>query len=305
MRLGKKCQKSLGERYIFVGGVPRSGTTLVQKILDCHPQICGIPEFKYTHHIIQLRNRMRRSVDNQMIDAICSDTDVDCYIRSLIDSFFTPIIMKHHVKYLSEKTPWNVLVFEELMELYPKARFIHVVRDPRAVINSMIMVRKRALKKNLPVPYFTKTISESIRTTRKCLDAGFDAARKFPDRVLTILYEQLLTDLTGETKKICQFLALDWSSEMIDFNKRNNLAEQSMMVGSNAAYYNTEMYHQNPLAKDIQEWKDLLSAKERVAIQRAFYNHPDLRKLGYEFNLAYLSGLRKFYGQSVYTIEAF
>src|SRR5205085_1802349 len=52
----------LGERLLFVGGPPRSGTTLVQKVLSAHPDVAGAGEFDFVPRIVDLRNELRASV---------------------------------------------------------------------------------------------------------------------------------------------------------------------------------------------------------------------------------------------------
>ncbi|NIA09336.1 MAG: hypothetical protein GWP10_06315 [Nitrospiraceae bacterium] len=114
-----------GKRLIFVGGAPRSGTTLVQNMLDSHPDILGGPEFLHIPHIINLRKGLQHSIEREWIDLICSYDDVDKAICLLIECLLLPLADRHGCKFLSEKTPENVLVFSELISLFPGARFIY------------------------------------------------------------------------------------------------------------------------------------------------------------------------------------
>ena len=125
----------MGENLVFVGGSARSGTTLVQNMLDSHPSILGGPEFLHLPEFVKLRNNMQENVTRGWIDQICSNADVDTRFRMLILDFLMPFAERHQAKFLSEKTPENVLVFPELVELLPKAR-IGSSRSARQTLNS-------------------------------------------------------------------------------------------------------------------------------------------------------------------------
>jgi hypothetical protein len=112
-----------------VGGAPRSGTTLVQNILDSHKDICGLPELLITPNIIELRCLIHRYIKTGLFEDICTYDESDTYVKAFIESFKTPFMNKYDCKYISEKTIHNVLVFDDLIELFTKARFIHVVCD--------------------------------------------------------------------------------------------------------------------------------------------------------------------------------
>ena len=162
-----------GDRFIFVGGSPRSGTTLVQNILDTHTEICGGPEFLHLPDIVGLRNNLYNLIDRGWITKFCSYNQVDRSICSLIENLLLPLADRQGCQFLSEKTPANVLIFSELMELFPQAMFIHIIRDPRAIIAPMIRVGIRNKEKGWKTQDFTTDVSAAISHVKKCFRAGF------------------------------------------------------------------------------------------------------------------------------------
>jgi protein-tyrosine sulfotransferase len=150
-----------------------------------------------------------------LIDLICSYDDVDGCICSLIESLLLPLAEKYKCRFLSEKTPNNVLIFPELINLFPGALFIYVVRDPRAVIASMRQVGKRAKKVGWKTQDYTQSVLAAISYINQCLNAGFTSYKIAPERVLAVAYERLVSDPEVETKKICKFLKIDWSKQML------------------------------------------------------------------------------------------
>ena len=182
-----------GERLIFVGGAPRSGTTLVQNMLDCHREIYGGPEFLHIPDIVRVRSLLHASISRRWIDLICSYEQVDHLTAAWIEAFLLPLADAHGARFLSEKTPMNVLVFPQLIELFPKARLIFVVRDPRAIVSSLLEVGARARAKRLEPPFFTKNLWAAISYTRDCMEKGFTAVEAAPERVYTVVYERLVS----------------------------------------------------------------------------------------------------------------
>ena len=111
-----------GERFIFVGGAPRSGTTLVQNMLDSHPEIVGGPEFLHLYEIVRLRNSMAESIRKGWITEFCALETMEQAVAELIARLLLPLADRQGAALLSEKSPPNVLVFAELLELFPQAR---------------------------------------------------------------------------------------------------------------------------------------------------------------------------------------
>jgi hypothetical protein len=276
---------SNGRRLIFVGGAPRSGTTLLQNMLDSHPDICGGPEFLHIPDIINLRKKLHLSISRRYIDFFCSYEEVDRHITSWIQDLLLPLADKEQCRLLSEKTPQNILVFSELMELFPQAKFIHVIRDPRAIVSSMRKVGTRAKNKGLKPPSFAASITAGITYVKKCFDAGFTATRTKIGAVLTVVYERLVEDPATETKRICDFLELEWSDQMISPGEKKHLGEKAITSMSNEVWYNTTMYYRNPDSRNIEKWKNQLTLARQVQITTAFEDYEELKQFGYDFSI--------------------
>lgn len=273
-----------GKFFIFVGGAPRSGTTLVQNMLDSHPDILGGPEFMHLPDIIQLRKKMYDSVKKRRIDLYCSYEDIDKHIRTLIEAFLLPFMEKYGSYILSEKTPGNVLVFTELMDLFPESKFIHVLRDPRAIVASMLQVGKRAKKvREIRTQNFTHRTSSAINYIKSCLEKGFAAEQKAPARIITVTYERMVAEPVLETKRICKFLDLEWSSDMVLPQDKMHLAEKSTTRFN--VWYDQNSFNRAPVTTEIKKWETQLSQIQKAVILRSFQGDKELGRFGYDFSL--------------------
>jgi hypothetical protein len=253
-------------------------------MLDSHPDILGGPEFMHLPDIIQLRKKMYDSVRKGGIDLYCSFKDIDEQICSLMEAFLLPFMEKYGGHILSEKTPGNVMIFSELMELFPASHVINVVRDPRAIVASMLQVGKRAKKvKGLKNQDFTHNTSAAINYIKKCFENGFGAAQKAPDRIMTVMYEKLVTDPIFETKRICKFLDLEWSSEMISPQNKNHLGEKP--TTRSEVWYDENSFNRAPVKTEIKKWETQLTLVQKAVILLSFLNNKELASFGYNFSL--------------------
>lgn len=202
-------------QLLFVGGPPRSGTTLVQNILDSHPRIVGLPEFIVTPQFVRLRRRLLSLVEKQWIDSICSSDDVDIQLADAIRGLLTSRIdTSSDVQVVSEKTPENCLIFRDLADLFPDAKFVLVVRDPRAVVASLLRVGRRSREQGRQPVLRTASFLEALRVTTESLQQGLHEAERL-DRVLVIQYEELVSDTEAQVRRLCGHIGVDYSNMML------------------------------------------------------------------------------------------
>ena len=287
-----------GSRLIFVGGAPRSGTTLLQKMLDSHPDICGGPEFIHLRHILALRNQLNQSVEKGWIDLICSKEQVDASLVTLTENLLLPAADQQNAHFYSEKTPDNVLFFPQLIDLFPQARFIHLVRDPRATIASLLAVGKRAEVKKVATSPWTSSFQGALSHVKQYLEAGLAASQQAPDKILTILYENSVSSPELETKKICDFLQIEWSSQMVTPSRKQRTGKKMTTIEQDNVWYGTKASGQDPTAQFLNDWKTTLSARQKASINHVFNDNAHLNKFPYQFHDPDITGVNRAWGKA-------
>lgn len=123
---------------IFIGGMPRSGTTLLRVLLDAHPDIrCG-EETRVIPRILGYKQSwMKAPIEAKRLEEAGVTGDV---IDSAIGSFILEIIVRHGkpAVRLCNKDPFTIRSAVYLNSLFPNSKFIFIIRDGRAVVHSII-----------------------------------------------------------------------------------------------------------------------------------------------------------------------
>ena len=148
----------------------------------------------------------------------------------------------------------------------------------------MLQVGKRAKKvTEIRTQNFTYRISSAINYIKNCLEKGFAAEQKAPDRIITVTYERLVMDPVLETKRICKFLDLEWSSEMISPQNKKHLGENSTTRLN--VWYDRNSFNRAPVKTEIKKWESQLTLVQKAVILLSFRNNKELVSFGYDFSL--------------------
>lgn len=272
-----------GRRFVFVGGAPRSGTTLLQHILDCHPEVFGGPEFERVPDIVEAWRAVVDSFSRGRITEFCQRTEIDAAFAALIERLLLPAADARQARLLSEKTPFNVLVFSELLELFPRCRALHLVRDPRGVVCSMLHVGKRARAKNEPVPHWTLNLQEAVEVVAHALASGFRAEERYPDRLLTLTYESLALQPEDTIRRVCTFLDLTFDPAMLAPHAQKHPAQDKLVQLDNGTWVDPKLGFRAIETSRLHAWQTDLDPPQIAYINDTFRAHPALHRLGYSF----------------------
>ena len=130
-----------------------------------------------------------------------------------------------------EKTPQNVFYLKEIFELYPNAKIINMVRDPRAILLSQ---KNKWNRRNLGANYMTKKEALRLRinyhpiTLSKLWNAAINAAKSFTTdaRLITVRFEDLLEQPETTLRKVCQHIDVEFNSNMLNITQESSSIEK-------------------------------------------------------------------------------
>lgn len=199
-----------GQSPVFVVGFPRSGTTLLEQMLDAHPDFRSMDERAFIH---ELTERMEQVGQHYPADlANLTGTEVEqlraTYYRMV--GRVVPDLGQHR---LVDKNPLNMLCLPMIMRLFPQARIILCLRHPCDVLLSCTMQSFRS-------PAFMVLCSSLQRLARgyvAAFEQWFRQVEVFAPRVLEWRYESVVENLDGHLADLAAFLEVADASPMTRF----------------------------------------------------------------------------------------
>ena len=205
---------SLGveETPTFLVGFPRSGTTLLDQILSSHPGIVVLEEKENLQDFLQ-----EFVTSDAGLERLASTDPValQSYRRKYWGRVAESLPQRDPHKLFVDKLPLNTLFMPLVTRLFPAARFVFAVRDPRDVVLSCFM---RAFGLNEAMRNFL-TLSGTAELYAEVMHIGIHCRKRLDSQVYLIRYESLVDDLESEARKLCGFLGLDWDPAMLQFQE--------------------------------------------------------------------------------------
>ncbi|CAL8280373.1 unnamed protein product [Arctogadus glacialis] len=190
---------------IFIGGFPRSGTTLMRALLDAHAAVrCG-EETRVIPRLLAMRATWSRSVKERirLDEAGVTDRVLDSAVRA----FLLEVIMGHGepAARLCNKDPFALKSLSYLARIFPKAKFVLMLRDGRATVHSMI-------SRKVTISGFDLTSYRDCLTKwSAAMETMFSQCQGAVEgSCLPVSYEQLVLRPEEEMRKLLNFLELPW-----------------------------------------------------------------------------------------------
>uniref|UniRef100_A0A8C5LWX4 Protein-tyrosine sulfotransferase n=1 Tax=Leptobrachium leishanense TaxID=445787 RepID=A0A8C5LWX4_9ANUR len=195
---------------IFIGGVPRSGTTLMRAMLDAHPDVrCG-EETRIIPRILAMRQAWSKSGSEKMRLDEAGVTDL--VMDSAVQAFILEIIAKHGepAKLLCNKDPFTLKSSVYLSKLFPNSKFLLMIRDGRASVHSMITrkITIAGFDLNSYRDCLTKWNKAIEIMYAQCLEIG-------QKKCLPVYYEQLVLHPKQTMRAIIEFLGIPWNEAVL------------------------------------------------------------------------------------------
>jgi len=195
--------------HTFLMGFPRSGTTLLEQILATHPDVVALEERELmidgTLEFLTPVGGMSRlsEAPSQALDSFR-----DSYWRKAKEFGIEP-----KDKVFVDKHPLNTIRLPLISKLFPNAKIIFALRDPRDVVLSCF---RRSFNMNASMYEFT-SIEGAASYYAAVMEAGQAYLAALPLQTHFIRYEDLVADFEGSGRKLCGFLGVGWTDKLKGF----------------------------------------------------------------------------------------
>jgi Sulfotransferase family len=193
---------------VFLVGCARSGTTWLQLLLSQHARVSTSQETNlFSVYMGPLWSSWQDEISNQRLTGLNKVLGQDAFL-DLCRRFSAAVLERFprvsgEETIILEKTPSHVFHAELILQLFPRARFIHLVRDPRAVAASLL-----AASRSLRNDWAPRTAVNCARLWHRSISAGHEIS-KLTQRSIEVKYESLLAAPVETLNELFEFMRLE------------------------------------------------------------------------------------------------
>jgi len=197
---------------IFIIGQPRTGTTLVERILTAHSMVHSAGELQ------QFGNCIRRMTDYDRPERFSPELfhsalaiDPEALGRQYL---MRSSKLRGKLPRFVDKLPYNYLFLPHILAALPNARVIHLVRDPR---DTCFAVYKQLFADAYPHSYDLEEMARHFVRYHRLMGCWRE---RFTGRFLDVSYEGVVSDLEGNARRLLEYLGLPWEEDCVAFHRQ-------------------------------------------------------------------------------------
>jgi len=234
---------------IFILGMPRSGTSLVEQIISSHSKVYGAGELNFLSKLSSpiINNFIQGDIDNLSNEAL-----------EFVRNEYLDLLQDFNVseKFITDKLPINFQYIGFIISAFPEAKIVHLERDARAVCWSNYR-------------YYFGSKNNGYSNDFEDL-AGFYGSYKdlmsfwnnlYPGKIYNLCYEELTENQEVETRNLLKYCELEWDEDCLNFHKNTNAVKtissrqvkKKLYQGSSEAWKKHWAYIQ-PLINGLEKY---------------------------------------------------
>ena len=237
---------------IFVLGMPRTGTTLVERILASHSQVRSAGEL--TNFAVEMMRLVRdqaagKKLPRDALVELSADIDFARLGEAYIESTRT---ITGGTRHFIDKLPLNYLYVGLIHLALPNARIVHVQRDP---MDTCYAVYKNLFVDAYPFSYDLEELARYY--------VAYDGLMKhwhaaLPDVMHAVRYEDLVSNVDSEARRLVDYCGLDWQPACLDFHKLDDASTTASAAQVRRPVYQSSVGRWRDYEQQLQPVRDIL-----------------------------------------------
>ena len=277
--------------YLFMVGCPRSGTTLLRRMVDSHPRVAiptseqhwlvkwhergrGVtPEGKVSPDLVSdlfsYKKFAKMGLAREDLERVAGDDGPVAY-SEFVSGVFDLYGRSRGKPLAGDKTPGHVRRIPELHALWPRAKFVHLIRDGRDVGLSVLGWDRSSKLADRLVTWKEDPLTTVALWWEDMVVRGREAgARLGPDLYYELRYEDLIEDPETECARLCGFFDLPYDEAMLRFHEGKVKARPGL--SAKKAWL--------PVTSGLRDWREQMSGEDKERFEAAAGG--TLEELGY------------------------
>lgn len=216
---------------IFIMGLPRSGTTLVDRIVSSHDRVQSLGEINDFALCLMRLAKSAQSGKSGLIRAV-REIDPAMLGKTYIDSVSGYGLKRIH---FIDKTPVNYLYIGLILKALPNAKIVHLTRDP---MDCGYALYKTLFRMGCPYSYDLMDIGRYMLAHNALMSHWRHIA---PGRIIDFGYEAMVADTETQTRALIAALGLDWQDACLNFHENTSAAATASAAQVRQPIYNTSV----------------------------------------------------------------
>ncbi len=216
------------KKVIFIFGLPRSGTTLIENIISSHQNVTGLGEINYLNKFFNLNFIKNNQLNLEFINEFLNH-DLQKYYFDFIKSFNVS------TNFVTDKS-LNIYWYLGFINIFfPNAIFIHCERDPK---DNCLSIFKNLFEDGQGWKYNESELAEYYDLYRNIMIFWNG---KLTNKILNVKYEDLINDNENYIRKIIDFCKLEWDENCLNHHKNNMPIKTLSLNQANKPIYSTSV----------------------------------------------------------------
>ena len=241
---------------IFIVGLPRSGSTIVDRILSSHSRVASAGELScFAEALVEAVQRQARGAPLPRRELVARSAALD--FRALGLEYLRRARaagVGNGEGFFVDKMPLNFLYCGIIRRALPQARIIHVHRSP---LGACYALYKSLFEDGYPYSYHLGEIGRYYVAYRRLADHW---NRTLPGAIHSLSYERLVASQSGETRRLLEFCGLEWEDACLDFHRNPAPTTTASAAQVRRPLYDTSVAQWRHYGAQLRELRDQLRA---------------------------------------------